>query len=205
MCCLRGEEAGARALHPTRTVPKCRSVRTFAEAFKALGTPLHVLALNAGTFEGRYRRCAPSCWAGAGQGCRAAIGRKMDLGSAGRARASDIATKCAVLLTRLPPLPCPCSSPDGFEQSIATSFLGHLYLSHLLLPELQGGWVLGGWVGGWGVPPAWPHARIRSCTLTTPTPPLCHPAAPAAATPSRLIWQASALEQLGSVPWGDLG
>ena len=27
----------------------------------------------------------------------------------------------------------------------------------------------------------------------------------AAAPPSRLIWQASALEQLGRVPWGDLG
>lgn len=34
----------------------CRSVHTFAEAFKALGVPLHVLALNAGTFLWPYRK-----------------------------------------------------------------------------------------------------------------------------------------------------
>ncbi len=35
----------------------------------------------------------------------------------------------------------------------------------------------------------------------------CKSVAPphAAATPARIIWQCSAFEQLGSVPWGDLG
>ena len=37
-----------------------------------------------------------------------------------------------------------------------------------------------------------------------PSPPLA-PRPPAAATPSRIVWQASAFEQLGHVPWGDLG
>ena len=68
---------------------RARSVRVFAEAFKALGVPLHVLALNASPFEWRYRRCgragqpaggragAGSCgsrqlpWAGASAGAEA--------------------------------------------------------------------------------------------------------------------------------------
>ncbi|KAI7836889.1 hypothetical protein COHA_009221 [Chlorella ohadii] len=61
-----------------------RSVRTFAEAYKALGAPLHVLALNAGSFLWPYRK-----------------------------------------------------TPDGFERTIATNYLGHFLLAHLLLPELQ--------------------------------------------------------------------
>ncbi|PRW33149.1 WW domain-containing oxidoreductase isoform X1 [Chlorella sorokiniana] len=84
-----------------------RSVRTFAEAFKALGVPLHVLALNAGSFLWPYRK-----------------------------------------------------TPDGCERTIATNYLGHFYLAHLLLPELR------------------------------------------AATPSRIVWQASAFEQLGLLNWG---
>ncbi|KAL4420287.1 hypothetical protein ABPG77_005627 [Micractinium sp. CCAP 211/92] len=86
-----------------------RSVRTCAGALRALGLPVHVLCLNAGSFLAPYRK-----------------------------------------------------TPDGFERTQAI-FLGHFYLAHLLLPELQ------------------------------------------AATPARIIWQGSAFEQLGSVPWGDLG
>ncbi|KAI3431715.1 hypothetical protein D9Q98_004759 [Chlorella vulgaris] len=61
-----------------------RSVQTFASAFKALGVPLHVLVLNAGTFLRQYSKSA-----------------------------------------------------DGYEQTVATNYLGHFLLAHLLLPELQ--------------------------------------------------------------------
>lgn len=47
--------------HPITPAPgpllsRGSSVRTFAEAYKALGVPLHVLALNAGTFLSPYRK-----------------------------------------------------------------------------------------------------------------------------------------------------
>lgn len=44
-----------------------------------------------------------------------------------------------VLCQPLPHTPLLPRTPDGFERTIATNYLGHFLLAHLLLPELQGG------------------------------------------------------------------
>lgn len=59
-CCYLLPSAGLPSLAlvsllQTAVMPR-RSVRTFAEAYEALGAPLHVLALNAGSFLWPYRK-----------------------------------------------------------------------------------------------------------------------------------------------------
>lgn len=71
-----------------------------------------------------------------------------------------------------------CSTEEGFETTIATSYTGHFLLAHLLLPELRAAtpsriiWLSSSAaLGGTGGPPAaLPHWRPLSCMHPRPRP-----------------------------------
>ena len=58
-CCSLSLLTMSPSLAPLQVdLTSLRSIRTFASAWKALGTPLHVLVLNAGTFLTEFKRQA---------------------------------------------------------------------------------------------------------------------------------------------------